>query len=231
MKTSNKLLLITTLIMFGYLVVYVYQLKAEYLKGDFRSRFYGMKYTDLGSFNKVEHRAGNMLSIQIEKGPKFGAWLRNGVADKVAFTTKNNALYIDLKDKNRMVYFESAIIITCPDLNSISTTPILNTEASLWSSARTYVRGFDQDSLSVTADQHSEIELNKNVLNKLNAATKASNATITVHNDNQIKSAAFNIQGKSDLKLFNNITNSSYNYTDSAAITLNGKVFRQFKQQ
>jgi hypothetical protein len=217
--------------MFGYLVVYVFQLKAEYLKGDFKSRFYGMQYTGLGSFNKIEHRAGNMLSIQVEKGPKFGVWLKSGVADRVAFTTKNNTLYIDMKDKNRSVYFESAIIVTCPDLSSINTTPTLNAEPSFWRSARSYVRGFDQDSLNVTADEHTEIELSKNVLNKLNAATKASNAAITVNNDNRIKSAAFNILGKSELKLFNNIANSSYNYTDSAAITLNGKSFRQFKQQ
>jgi hypothetical protein len=231
MKTSNKLLITTTLIMFGYLVVYVFQLKAEYLKGDFKSRFYGMQYTGLGSFNKIEHRAGNMLSIQVEKGPKFGVWLKNGVADRVAFTTKNNTLYIDMKDKSRFVYFESAIIVTCPDLNSINTTSIVNAETSFWNSAKTYVRGFDQDSLNITADQHTEIQLNKNSLGKLNAATKASNAAITVHNDNQIKGAAFNILGKSELKLFSNIANSSYNYTDSANIILNGKSFRQFKRQ
>ena len=39
MKTSNKLLLLATVILFGYLAIFNFQLRAEYLKGDFRKLY------------------------------------------------------------------------------------------------------------------------------------------------------------------------------------------------
>lgn len=227
MKTSNKLLLTATVIIFTYLAVYDFQLKAEYVKGDYRSRFYNMKHTALNRFTSIENNAGNKLGVNIEKGPKFEIWINDFLADKVVVTQRNNTLYIDFKDK-QFSFYQAGITIICPAVDSI----IASTQVSpdwQFSSGKTTVTGFTQDVMNIRANKLTEIELSKNSLGKLIASTGGSNATLTIRSDNQIKAADINIIGKSDLKLFNTIANSSYNCTDSATITLNGKLFRSLQ--
>ncbi|MDB5032758.1 hypothetical protein [Mucilaginibacter sp.] len=226
MKTSNKLLLAATFIMFAYLAIYDFQLKAEYVKGDYKSRFYNMEHTALNSFNAVQNNVGNTLSINIEKGPKFEVWVNKYLKDKVVITQRNNTLYIDNKEKNAR-YFQTGVTIICPSVSVITTTPHILPD---WlTDGKTTVSGFTQDMMIIHANKFTEIELSKNSLGKLDASTGDSKATITVHGDNRIKAARFNIIGKSDLKLFNLIANATYNYTDSATVTLNGKSFKQLQ--
>lgn len=228
MKTSNKLLLIATLIMFGYLVVFNFQLKAEYLKGDYKSQFYGMQQTPLNSFNTIEHKAANLINLHIEKGPVFAVWMNESVKDRIIITQRNNTLYIDYKDKTHFKNYLAGIIVTCPAVNSIIAKPITIPDTQFWS-ATTTISGFDQDVMNINANRSTEIELTKNAINNLNAGTGESNAALTIQNDNQIKNATFKIAGKSLLKQLAVITNPNYSYTDSATITLNGKSFHQQK--
>jgi hypothetical protein len=231
MKTSNKLLIAASLVLLSYLVIFDFQLKAEFLKGDFRGRFFDMQNTPLTNFTAVKNRAGNIIGINIEKGPKFGVWISKYIKDNVVITQHNDTLYIDNKDKIRFYNFEKGIIITCPAVSSITAVPFKIPENQYNDgSAKTSVSGFNQDMMTVLAYKSTEIELSKNSLGKLNAATGASKATLTIHGDNQINNASFNIIGKSDLKLFNVIANSSYTYTDSATVTLNGKTLRRLQQ-
>lgn len=227
MKTSNKLLFAATLLIFGYLVIYNFQLRAEYKKGEYKSRFYGMRNTALNSFTAVENKAGNFISIRIEKDPKFGIWVDQDIKNKVIITLHNNTLYVDYKDKSRFNGFLSGIIITCPTIKSITTTPITIPEMRFLNTETTTISGFDQDAMSINVNKGSEIELTKNTLNKLTAGTSSSDAAIIVQKDNSIKAADFNIIGKSQLKLFSSINHSNYNYTDSATVMLNGKSFQQ----
>ncbi|MDB4924710.1 hypothetical protein [Mucilaginibacter sp.] len=227
MKTSNKLLLAATFIMFAYLVIYDFQLKAEYVKGDYKKRFYNMEHTALNSFTAVENKVGNSLNINIEKGPKFEIWINKWLKDKVVITQRNNTLYIDNKDKNAR-YYQSGITIICPAVSVITTTPHILPDWQ-FTDGKTTISGFTQDMMTIRANKFTEIELNKNSLDKLNASTGDSKAILTIHSDNQIKAASFNIIGKSDLKLFNTIANANYNYTDSATVTLNGKSFHQLQ--
>jgi len=230
MKTSNKLLLAASLLIFGNLAFYDFELKAEYVKGDYKSRFYGMESTTLNSFNRIENQAGNVISLRIEEGPKFAVWMNNLVRDKVAVKVKNNILYVDYKNRTRFNNYVPGIIITCPAVNSVTTSSITESDRS-WGSAATTVTGFTQDVMNISASSAVQIELNKNALGTLNAGTTNSKATLIIHGDNQINTASFNIIGKSELKLFSIIPNSNYNYTDSAAISLNGKVMRQIQKR
>lgn len=227
MKTSNKLLLTATVIIFAYLAVYDFQLKAEYVKGDYKSRFYNMKHTALNRFTSIENNVGNLLGVTIEKGPKFEIWINNFLADKVGITQRNNTLYINFKDK-QFKFYQGGITIICPFVNSITASPLVSPNWQ-FSVEKTTVTGFAQDVMNIHANKFTEIELSKNSLGKLIASTGGSNATLTILRNNQIKAADINIIGKSELKLFNTIANSNYNCTDSATITLNGKLFRSLQ--
>jgi hypothetical protein len=230
MKTSNKLLLLATVILFGYLAVFNFQLRAEYIKGDFRNPYYGMKFTPLNSFTTIQHNAGNVVVLRIEKGPKFGVWMRDNLKEKLALTERNNTLFVDYVDKQHFNYYQSGIVVVCPEVNTVITTPLITHQVRFWERAVTQVSGFTQDAMNIVAGKSTQVELNKNTIGKLNAATTASDATITVNTENQIQASNFKIVGKSDLKLFNQITNGTYTYTDSATITLNGKSFAKVNQ-
>ena len=230
MKISNRLLVAATVLVFAYLVVFDLGLRAEYRKGNYKNRFYHMNYKALNHFTKIEQRAGNVLDLRIEKGSKFGIWMDDYFKDKIVVKQLNGTLYIDYVDRAHFNNRPSGIIVTCPFVNSIVTIPLITPETSLWSVGRTTVTGFKQDAMAVSADKQTEIILTHNQLNKLNAGTTASKATVTVNDDNQINDASFKILGRSELKLYQTIKKSDYNYTDSATITLNGKSMRGMQQ-
>ncbi|MES2427897.1 MAG: hypothetical protein V4560_13040 [Bacteroidota bacterium] len=229
MKTSNKLLLLATVILFGYLAIFNFQLRAEYLKGDFKKLYYGMKFTPLNSFTTIRHNAGNVLALRVEKGPKFGVWMRDNLKEKLALTERNNTLFVDYVDKQHSNYY-SGIVVVCPEVNTVITTPLKTHQVMFWEREVTQVSGFTQDAMNIVAGKSTQIELNKNTISKLNAATTASNATIKVNAENLIQAAEFKIAGKSDLQLLSQIAKSTYSYTDSATITLNGKSFAKVNQ-
>ncbi len=231
MKTSNKLLLLATVILFGYLAIFNFQLRAEYLKGDFRKPYYGMKFTPLNSFSNVQHNAGNVVYLSVEKGPRFGVWMRDNLKGKLSLTERNNTLFVDYIDKQHFNYYLSGIVVVCPEVNTVTTTPLTAHQVMFWERAVTQVSGFTQDVMNIVAGKSTQVELNKNTIGKLNAATTASDATITVNAENQIQAGDFKIAGKSDLRLLSQITIGTYSYTDSATITLNGKSFAKVNQR
>jgi len=230
MKTSNKLLLLSTVILFGYLAIFNFQLRAEYIKGDFRKPYYGMKFTPLNSFTTIRLNAGNVLALRVEKGPKFGVWMVDNVKEKVALTERDNTLFVDYVNKTNFNYYQSGIVVVCPEVNTVITTPLATHQVMFWERAVTKVSGFTQDVMNIVVGKDTQFELDENAIGKLNAAATASDATITVNTHNQIQAADFKIAGKSELKLLSQIAKSNYSYTDSATITLNGKSFAKVNQ-
>jgi hypothetical protein len=230
MKTSNKLLLLATVILFGYLAIFNFQLRAEYIKGDFRKPYYGMKFTPLNSFTTIQHNAGNILVLRVEKGPKFGVWIMGNLKEKLVLTERNNTLFVNYVDKQNFNYYRSGIVVVCPQVSTIITTPLTTHQVNFWQRAVTRVSGFTQDVMNIVAGKSTQVELDENTIGKLNAATTASDASVTVNTSNLIQAADFKIAGKSDLKLLSQIANSNYSYTDSATITLNGKSFAKVNQ-
>lgn len=230
MKTSNKLLLLATVILFGYLAIFNFQLRAEYIKGDFKTPYYGMKFTPLNSFTTIRNNAGNVLALRVEKGPKFGVWMVDNLKEKLALTERNNTLFVDYVNKTHFNYYQSGIVVVCPEVNTVITTPLTTHQVMFWERAVTGISGFTQDVMNIEAGKSTQVELDENTIGKLNAATTASEASITLDTHNLIQAADFKIAGKSDLRLLSQITNGTYSYTDSATITLNGKSFAKVNQ-
>lgn len=222
MKTSNKLLITATIIIIGYLVAYDFSLKAEYIKGDYKSRFYNMKRIPVSGFDAIENNAANFTDLTIEQGPEYGIWINERIKDKVVITKNNKTLLINYKADNGFTY-RHHMIITCPDLRSIITRPEF-VQGEQAAGAETQVTGFNQDMMTIQAANGTSIALVHNNINKLNAGTTDSKATLTIHGENTIKDASFNILGRSELKLLNPaIAKSHFNYTDSTTMTLSGR--------
>jgi hypothetical protein len=230
MKTSNKLLITATLIIIGYLVAYDFSLKAEYVKGAYTSRFYTMKRIPLTNFNAIENNAANFTSLIIEQGPEYAIWVNKRLHNELSFTMQNKTVSINYKPEEGHLYLDE-IIVTCPNLNSIITKPTLE-NGEQQGGGTTLVSGFKQDEMNVQSNNFTLISLKDNTINKLNAATGANGGHINVTTDNIIKHANFNILGRGRLVLLDPaIEKASYKFSDSAEISLSGKVLAMFPKQ
>ena len=244
MKTSNKILIVATLVVIGYLLVYDTALKAEYVKGDFKKPHYRMHQLSLSNFNIIEHNAANIIGMQIEKGP-YGVWIDDYIKDKVKVSQHGQTLQVDYISKENFSDYKG-IIISCPDVISITANPFINPEKT---ANERYLRrngttmiidyfphgtigiiGFEQPVMTLQANEFTEFELQKNTLTQLNAKignTKKGNAGLTITADNKITGADIQVPGRSTLTLDNVYINKvTYKIADSADVHLTGKSVR-----
>ncbi|RYE24084.1 MAG: hypothetical protein EOP42_22630, partial [Sphingobacteriaceae bacterium] len=78
MKTSNKLVLAVVTIILLSMVGYDLALRAEYRKGEYKNRFYGMKKLPaLSGYTSIDNRAANFVSVNVEKGNNAVIWTPN----------------------------------------------------------------------------------------------------------------------------------------------------------
>lgn len=237
MKTSNKFLVLVTLVVVAYLVVYDAGLKAEYLKGDFKSRFFGMEQLSIKDFSSIDHQAANMIDVTIEKGDKFSVWLRKDVKDKVQITKQGNTLMIKYTGPDeRRYYYSGAMIITCPHLDSITTTANVKKEQTFQNDSYggdIDVVGFDQQKMIANAGPLTQIELKNNKLEYLQATIGDNSpmiGSLNVNASNHIKLANIKVNGISELKMSNpDITTLEHSFSDNASLVLTGKAIRLLK--
>ncbi|MFD2145039.1 hypothetical protein [Mucilaginibacter antarcticus] len=88
MKTSNKLLIALVLIAVAYSIANAFALKAEYLKGDFKSRFFGMNKVSLAGFDAVDNNVANALDVTVEYGNEYAVWIDKKAIGDVTFSKK-----------------------------------------------------------------------------------------------------------------------------------------------
>jgi hypothetical protein len=243
MKTSNKLIISATLIIIGYLVAYDFALKAEYVKGTYKSRFYQMKQLSFKNFNAIEHNAANNINLRVEQGPGFGVWVDERLKDKIIIRQHKQTLsiYYNSKDNYRRYAIDHDIIIICPYINSIITnahfyadtvktaTGIQTTMSHPDFGTPTTITGF-KSTMSIQANTFTKIEMYNNNLPALNALVNGNNAVLKIDTTNIIKVATIQTSGESVLSLLNPaIETLHYNIADSTELTLSGKSFRQIR--
>lgn len=243
MKTSNKLLIAVTILIIGYLVVYNFSLKAAYLKGDYKSRFYEMERINLKDFNAIESNVANVFKVQVEQGPEFGIWVDKYARDDIFFTKKGKTLQVNYKPKKDYGNL-GKIIIICPALDSITTTKGDLNKYTLWD-AMTIVSGFNQPLMKVRVSYFAKLWLLRNTLTQLNAHVEGIQESSNVETDtgwgdyglsiaksNHIKIANLEAKGsgKGRIKLYKpEIDKINYSLSDSAEVTLSGKLLHTLK--
>jgi len=240
MKTSNKLLLTAILVIIGSMITYDLALRAEYRKGTYKSRFYEFeKTTDTKGFNMLDNRAANLVSVQVEQGDHFGIWMMNGLKEYISISHKGTALVIDVIDKkaqNRNLY-KNGIIIICPSLNQVTTTPFFASkegEENNYSNGMTSLVGFTQQNLDLHINKSTGVTLEKNKIDNLKASVGDilfHNASLTIRSNNQLNFAEIKVAGRNELNIQNSkINKSNFNISDSAQVNLSGRFLNQIKK-
>jgi len=248
MKTSNKILIAATVVVLAWLIVFDMTLKAEYVKGDYNKPHYHMHQLGFSNFNIIEHNAGNIIGIRVEKGP-YGVWMDDYLKDKITVSQHDKTLLIECTSKED--FGGNGVIITCPDLVAITTNPLIrpgNNPGGRYSRksgtsliidyfphATSTVTGFDQLSMTIVANEFTVIDMEKNTLGQLNAKvgdSKKGNAGVIITTNNKITFADFQVPGKSTLTLDNVVINKvTYKIADSADVHLTGKAVHLLDHQ
>lgn len=233
MKTSNKIFLAAILLLFAYLVGYDFTLKAEYEKGTYKSRFYGMTEVKLSNFNVINHKAGNMVGLRVEQGKAYGVWVEQYFKDRITISQSGQTLTIKYTGKDvRQWSDRTGIIITCPVISQITATPFampkdFEEEDEFSTRGIVEVAGFRQTlPLTIKSDKTISFDLAKNTLAQLDAnfgTTPKDRPHLTINKNNKIESANLNLKGSTQLSLYGPaVAKPNYHFGDSIMVTLSG---------
>jgi len=238
MKTSNKILLLATLIILSYLTFFDFKLKAEYLKGKYKTRFYSMKEQKVGEFRSIENNTSN-LHVRIEKGDQFEIWYDDDLKDNLELTNKNNQLVINYNKKDNDDDFIKSgnLIIICPKIEAVAINKVLKMKDYLSKeyipNGVTIINNFNQDKLELIVNSVTELILDKNKFNLLSAKvgdSKSTNGTLTILNNNEINNLYVELNGTSILNLNDPMINKAeLKISDSVDVKLSGRALKFLK--
>jgi hypothetical protein len=240
MKTSTTLIIVAAGIMLASLILYNYSLKASYNNGDYKNRYYGLKFAPLKNLNEIHVESANKMAVQIEQGAKEGIWIKEKIADKLKWTVTGGVLNINFtdnakKDEDRI--YGQNIIIVSKKIDRVITHSYFTSveeEKNGYTSGSIGVNGFRQDNMDLILDNSTLLDLSKTTLNTLNAKIglkSTGSATLNITSDNNINTAVFSIPGAGTLTLMNpTIVKTSYQLSDEATVTLNGSPLKMLSQ-
>lgn len=236
MKTSNKLALAGIVLILVALVCFDLILKSAYFSGDYKKPFRDYVTLDFKGFNTIDLSASTAANIIVKQGP-FDVKIEPFGRNYVKVTQSAGVLHIDVgfKGSYQNPRYDYVMLITCPNLVKFDAdarymagdTQITDTLASADFKWRpSIIRGFTQDSLSITAKHASNITLTGNnikVLKALIGINDGSASDMTIANDNRFEQADLNLLNKSRLQLqCGNILKLKYRFADSAKLIITG---------
>ncbi|MGY0041534.1 hypothetical protein [Pedobacter sp. NJ-S-72] len=239
MKTSTMLIITAILIILGSLVAFNYTLKAVYLTGEYKSRFNGMDFTPINGIEKLNIQTERLSSVQVEYGEKEGIWVGRDIKEKVKFEAHQQTLNLgesDASKQEKSSWINGGIIIITKNLNAIVTvsgyTPKQGERYS-YGSSEISLKGYHLGQLDLQITSYASVYLHHMEVQTLNATvgTKTSEGSeLTLSSDTKINNAIFNVPGNSKLTLINpKIVKTNYMLSDSATVSLNGKVVQMIK--
>jgi hypothetical protein len=245
MRTSNKLLLSALAFMIISLVIYDYQLKAAYQKGDYRNLYQNFMTLNYKDFNAIELNSSTAVNIMLVKGP-FKVIADPNSMEYIKIEQHNGTLVINANFKYNYQSGRSdyLLYISCPNLSSFKAdarymagdTPIIDTLASedfKWKP--TIISGFEGDSLYIQEDHASNITLENNRIGTLHALTGISNGSasnLCIGLNNQFNKTNLDIRNKSRLWIKGkNDHDFNYRLADSAKLILNGAAQQDYSKK
>ncbi|MGZ3874058.1 MAG: hypothetical protein ACXVJD_14145 [Mucilaginibacter sp.] len=244
MRTSNKILLAALVFMIIALVLYDYQLKAAYQKGDYKNPYRNFVTLNYTGFNAIELNASTAVNIMLVKGP-FKVIAAPDAIEYLKIRQRNGTLVIDANFKDNYQSGRAAYLlyISCPSLSSfkadaryiasdIAVTDTLAGDDFKWKP--TVIKGFTGDSLYIREDHASNILLEYNRIGTLRAITgisKGSASNLCIGPDNQFNNTSLDIRNKSRLWIKEkNGVPLNYRLADSAKVIVNGSVQQDYKK-
>jgi len=236
MKTSTIMIITAVVLTFASLTAFNIDIKKVYQSGAYKSRFRGMDFTALNGVDDISILSADRMSVQIEQGDKEGIWISSGDKYDVIPKVKGNTLVLDLAAGSKSTGFRSwadIIIITknVAKLNLGSSGD--NRHDAGYNNGDLHLKGYKLDTLDLNISRSVNVYLEATGINNLIA--KVGNeiegkAKLSISSNTEINSAQFNVPGASILELYNpKVVKAVYNLTDSATVTLSGKVVKMIK--
>jgi len=242
MRTSNKLLLVTLVLIIVSIVMFDFKLKAAYQKGDYRDPFRSFVTLNNKNFDKIELNSATAINVMLVKGP-FKVMADPNSVEFIELTQHNNTLIINanFKYNYQNARPDYVLYISCPQLSSFradtryiaNETEVTDTLAGddfKWKP--TVIKGFSADSLYIQEDHASNLRLEDNTIGTLHAITGISNGSasnLCIAQNNQFIKTNLDIRNKSRLWIKDK-TDHDFNYrlADSAKLILSGSAQRQY---
>jgi hypothetical protein len=236
MKTSNKFFLAAVWLLVVSVGIYDFQLKAGYVKGDYKKPYNGFVNLNFRNFKAIELGSSTAINMMLVKGP-FQVLADPGAMAFMKIEQRHDSLFIRaaFKDNFHNVRSAQVLYISCPELTSFSAdakymaseTQVIDTIGSEDFKWRpTIISGFTGDRLNITQDHASTILLKNNKFNILNAVIGTSNGSasnLSIETGNQFGKTNLDIRNKSRLWIKDDsLSEISYHLTDSAKLILNG---------
>lgn len=235
MRTSIKILIATLALVIAGLLVYDTQLKAAYLKDDYKKPFGGFVPANFSNFNSIELRSGTVINLMVTKGP-YKVLVAPAAGDFVKISQQGSKLIIsaEFKDHYRGLADDYVVFVSCPELSSFSSNArykagdmtVTDTTVLNFAWKQTVINGFTNDTMRITESNASNVTIRNCRLNTLKAVVGVSNnsgADLTIGAGNSFKQTDFDIRNKSTLMLKNTAGgNINYHLADSAQLMVNG---------
>lgn len=236
MKTSTMIIITAVVIIMGCLTAFNYNLKGEYLSGEYKSRFKNMDFTSLKGIEELDLRDANLLGIRIEQGNKEGIWISKDISDKVHFKVDAQlfTLTADHDNGDGFIMQDGGVIIVTKSLNAVKTSPDVQDSKKYYrGSSEVSINGYQLGQLDVQVCKDVRLSLNNMKMNSLHAAVgdkTYGSAELLISSDTKINTAQMDLPGASRLTLLNpTIIKATYNLSDSATVTLSGKAVQMIK--
>jgi hypothetical protein len=242
MKKSTILIGSALVFFLGTLTAFNFVMKAEYETGHYKDPYHEFVSRDFTGFDAVEVNgttslAASKIAVKIVQGP-YQVRLHNRVQDFVQIRQEGKKLVIEVnkKEKDTWTNYRHVVYISCPKLNALTTTtdytvagkPHLDLyfdDSYIYRTVQ--VVGFEQDSLKLTQDHATTVELIKTKLGYLHGVlgvTPGSGSKLVIGKGNQINSAALDIKNKSTLFMHDvKIPSLAYQFSDSAKAEFSGR--------
>lgn len=239
MKTSTMFIITSILVILTSLFAFDYSLKRVYLTGEYKSRFNGMEFTPLSKVEKLNIQTAKLPAIQIEYGDKEGIWIDRSIKEKIKFNANQHTLSLSASEASKNdkdLWINGNIIIVTKKLTSITTaSDEVKKDGRKYSlrSSEIGVKGYHLPQLDLQIAPFVSIHLHRIAIETLNATvgTRTSEgAELTLSSDTKIGSAALNVPGNSKLTMLDpKIIKTNYMLSDSATVSLNGKIVQMIK--
>lgn len=229
------MIIAAVLVTLGSLTAFNINVKKVYLTGVYKSRFKDMEFTPLKGIENLDVQNADQMGIQIEYGTNEGIWINKAVKDQVITAIGKNTLKIEL-DKNRKedrgVGWGQVIIVT-RKLSKVSTASNLHINQENYYAAQVTINNYPEGDLDLQISDGVSFTIGTCKLNSLRANIgdkKYGRADLRIGSETKINTALFNIPGTSSLSLqAPDITKITYNLSDSATVTLSGKLLQMIK--
>lgn len=230
MKTSTMIIIAAVVIVMGCLTAFNYNLKGEYVSGEYKSRFKGMDFTSFKGIEKLDLQDANLLGIRVQQGDEEGVWINKDISDQVRFKVNAGVftLTVNHGEADAFTIPEGEVIIVTKTLNAVKTSPdVLDNKKRYRGSSEVTISGYQLDRLDLEVSKDVRMSLNNMKLNTLHAVVgdkTHGSAELLISSDTKINTAQMDLPGASRLTLLNpTIVKSTYNLCDSATVTLSGK--------